>query len=80
MADFRERQLARQHDARKTERLHGLRACEVVDRHLRAGMERQVRRAFPREFRDAEVLHERRVRADALEELQVVAHRVEFVV
>ena len=42
--------------------------------------QREIRRAFPCELRDAEVLHERGIRAGAFEELQIRAHVIEFFV
>ncbi len=77
-ANLRQRKLTRQHDARKAECFHGAGALDVVNRHLRARMERQVRRIFAGNLCDAEILHERGIRTDFLQKLKIAADIVKL--
>jgi hypothetical protein len=71
--DLLDRQLARQDRAHDPEPPRELAALGRRDRHLRRGVQRQPRHDLLREPRDAEVLHDRRVRARLVDPAQLLA-------
>ena len=62
LPDLLETQLAAEHRAGAAELGRGLHAGEVVDAHLRAGVQRQIRHRLTQQAHQAEILHEQRVR------------------
>ena len=61
-ADLLERELAREHGAGDAHLGRGLDPGEIVDAHLRAGVQRNVRQGGAQHAREAQILHEDRVR------------------
>ena len=74
--ELRQRAFARRHHTRKAEIAEQLRALRVVDRHLRAGMQRQLRKALPGDANHAQILHDGRVHAGANQQLKHIAQVV----
>ena len=61
-ADLLERELAREHGAGDAHLGRGLDPGEIVDAHLRAGVQRNVRQSGAQHAREAQILHKDRVR------------------
>ena len=79
-ADVLDGEFAGEDDAREAEVLHRLRTGEIVNRHLRRGVEREAGRVCLGNLRDAEVLDERGVGTGGFEELQVISDACELLV
>ena len=80
IADILQRKLAREHDSLKAHLLKKQHAFQIVHGHLRARMQRQTGRRLTREPINAEILHERGVRARLVEEAQVAGERLHLLV
>ena len=76
--EFTQRQFARQHHALDSEFACKLCAFRRSNRHLRARVNRQLRRDFPCEPHEAHVLHDQRIHARAAAIAQHLFRRVEF--
>ena len=61
-ADLLERELAREHGAGDAHLGRGLDPGEIVDAHLRAGVQRNVRQSGAQDARETQILHKDRVR------------------
>ena len=61
-ADLLERELAREHGAGDAHLGRGLDPGEIVDAHLRAGVQRNVRQGGAQHARESQILHKDRVR------------------
>ena len=73
---LRKRAFARRHHARKAEIPEQPRSLRVIDRHLCAGMQRQLRKALSGDAHHAQILHDGSVHAGMNKQLEHVTQIV----